>query len=104
MKISNELWKKMKTMQQEILNLKQIKKANCASKYYIRTISGQNYFYWKITYKDSSQPIIADVFSDGATSLSSPSGNVQYLFFYAQYPASITIFSTREIESIVGIS
>lgn len=102
--ISNELWKKIKTMKQELLNLKQIKKANCASKYYTYTITGQNYFHWRITYKSGSQPIIADVFSDGITSLSSPSGNTQYLFFFAQYPAKITIYSTREIQSIVGIS
>lgn len=101
--ISNELWRKIKNLRQELLNLKQIKKANCASKYFIYTLSGDSYFYWKITYKDGSQPIIADVFSDAITSLSTPSGNIQYLFFYAQYPASITIFSTREIESVVGI-
>ena len=102
--IANELWKKLKTMKQELLNLKQIKKANCASKYYTYTVSGQNYFYWKITYKNGSQPIIAEVFSDAITSLSSPSGNTQYLFFYSQYPASITVFSTREIQSIVGMN
>lgn len=101
--ISNEMWKKLKNLKQELLNLKQIKKANCASKYYTYSITGQNYFYWKITYKNGTQPIIADVFSDAITSLSAPSGNTQYLFFYAQYPAKITVFSIREIQSIVGI-
>lgn len=102
--ISNDLWRKFKNMKQEILNLKQIKKANCASKYYVKTFSGENYFNWQITYKDGSQPIVAEVLADAAVSLSSPSNNKQYLFFYAQYAATVTVLSTREIESIVGIS
>ena len=102
--ISNEMWKKLKSMKQELLDLKQIKKANCVSKYYTFTKEGEYYYNWQITYKNGSQPIIAEVLSDAATALSVPVGNKQYLFFYAQYPASITILSTREVESIVGIS
>ena len=102
--ISNELWRKFKNMKQELLNLKQIKKANCASKYYTFTAGGQYYYNWQITYKDGTQAIITEVISDAITSLSSPSGNTQYLFFYAQYPASITVYSTREILSIDPIT
>ena len=102
--ISNDMWRKFKNMRQEILNLKQMKKANCASKYYVYTLSGENYFNWLVTYKDGDQPIIAEVLSDAAVSLSSPSGNTQYLFYYSQYAATITILSTREILNVVGIS
>lgn len=102
--IASEMWKKFKNMKQEILNLKQIKKANCASKYYTYTVSGQYYYNWQITYKAGDQAIIAEVYSDAITSLSATSNNKQYLFFYAQYPASITILSTREILSVDPIS
>ena len=102
--VSNEMWKKFKNMKQELLNLKQIKKANCASKYFEFTVSGQYYYNWQITYENGSQPIIAEVISNAITSLSTPSNNKQYLFFYAQYPATITIYSTRKIISVEPIS
>ena len=102
--ISNEAWRKFKNLKQELLNLKQIKKANCASRYYTYTLSGDQYFNWRIVYKKGVQPIVAEVIADAAVSLSAPQNDTQYLFFYAQYPASITILSTREIESVVGIS
>jgi len=103
--ISKELWRKYKNMKQELLNLKQIKKANCASKYYITTYEPSVYTTkYQITYKSGIQPIIAEALSDGQTSLATPVGNTQYLFFFAQYKADITILSTREVESIVRIS
>lgn len=103
--ISNELWRKYKSLKQELLDLKQFKKANCASKYFTHTESGGTYYtIWRITYKDGSQPIIAEALSYAFTSLTVPSGNVQYLFSFSQAITSVTILSTREIESMVGIS
>lgn len=104
--ISKELWRKYKNMKQELLNLKQIKKANCASKYYVKTYtpSENTPNKYQITYKAGTQPIIAEALTDGQTSLATPVGNTQYLFVYIQYRADITILSTREIESIVEIA
>lgn len=103
--ISNELWREYKSMKQELLDLKQFKKANCASKYYSYTESSQSYYnIWRITYKPGSQPIIAEVLSYADTSLSSPVGNVQYLFSFSQAITSVTVLSTREVESMVGIT
>lgn len=103
--ISNEMWQELKRMKQEILDLKQVKKASSVSKYYIHTESaGQYYNSWKITYKDGIQPIIAEVLSYSDTALSSPSGNEQYLFSYSQAINDITVLSTREIIKIEGIS
>ena len=103
--ISDEMWRKYKNLKQEILDLKQSKKANCASKYFIFTVNTQNYYSsWQITYKDGTQPIISEVLADAIAFLSTPENNSQYLFFYSQYPATVTILSTREIEDIVGIN
>lgn len=103
--ISDELWKKYKKLRQEILDLKQVKKANVVSKYYTYTQSGGQYYNsWRITYKPGKQPIIAEVLSYSDTALSTPSGNTQYLFSYSQAITEITILSTREIEEIEGIS
>ena len=103
--IGNEFWRKIKNLRQEILNLKQIKKANCASKYFVYTESGGTYYNkWLITYKSGEQPIISEVFSYADTSMSAPSGNQQYVFSFSQTITSITVLSTREIDSIVGIS
>lgn len=103
--LGNEFWQKVKNMRQEILNLKQVKKANCASKYYIYTAGdGSYYTKWLITYKAGTQPIISEVFSYADTSLSAPSGNQQYVFSFAQVATSITVLSTREIDTVVGVS
>ena len=103
--IAEELWRKYKNMKQELLDLKQFKKANVASKYYIFTQSGGTYYNaWRITYKNGTQPIIAEALSYSDTALSSPAGNTQYLFSYSQAITSLTILSTREVESIVGIN
>ena len=105
MNISDEMWRKFKNMRQEILDLKQSKKASCASKYYTFTQgAGGNYYnVWLITYKAGDQPIISEVLSYSNSSLSAPSGNQQYLFTFSQSVSSITILSTREVDSIVGI-
>lgn len=99
--ISEEMWQKFKRLKQEILDLKQIKQASCASKYFVYTYTpstdSSNYL---VTYKSGEQPIITEVLSDGSVSLSAPSDDTQYLFFFAHYPATITLYSTREIESI----
>lgn len=102
--ISNELWRKFKNMRQEILDLKQTKKASCASKYYEYKVNTFNYYsVWEITYKDGNQPIISEVLSYADSSLSIPYNNIQYLFTFSQAISDITILSTREIESVVGI-
>ncbi len=97
--------KKLKTLRQEILDLKQTKKASCASKYYTYTQSSGSYYnVWQITYKDGKQPIISEVLSYANSSLSVPNNNKQYIFTFSQSAASITVLSTREIESIAGIA
>ena len=102
--ISDELWRKFKTMRQEILDLKQLKKASCASKYYEYNVNTFNYYNaWKITYKSGNQPIISEVLSYADSSLSVPVGNIQYLFTFSQAITDITILSTREIESVEGV-
>ena len=102
--ISDEMWKEFRRLKQELLDLKQTKKASCASKYYIQEKSGSQYYNaWKITYKSGTQPIIAEVLSYSDTALSAPSGNIQYLFSYSQIITDITVLSTREIEKIEGI-
>lgn len=102
--IGNEAWRELKSMKQEILDLKQVKKAACVSKYYTYTASDPNYHnYWKINYKDGKQPIISEVLSYSDTALSAPSGNQQYLFSFSQAITSVTVLSTREIESIESL-
>lgn len=103
--IDNEYWKLYKNFKQEVLNLKQIKKANVASRYFSYTHSGGTYYNsFEITYKNGSQPIISEVLSYSDTALSAPIGNKQYIFAFSQAIPDITILSTREIDSIVGIS
>lgn len=102
--ISQKAWQELNAIKQEVLDLKQIKKASSASKYYISTGSSSTYHnYWLITYKAGNQPIISEVLSYSDTALSAPSGNQQYLFSYSQVISSVTVLSTREIESIVPV-
>jgi len=101
--ISNEMWQKLKEIERELLRLKQKKNASCESKYYTFTVSGQYSPNWQITYKSGDQAIITEVIADAITSLSTPSNNRQYIFCYAQYPATITVLSTREIVDIVAV-
>lgn len=98
--ISNELWKKLKNLKQELLNLKQIKKASSASKYFISTVSAPSSSILKITYKSGTQPIITEALTDASIAFSTPSNNIQYLSTFTQYASKITIFSTREIDKI----
>lgn len=103
--ISDEMWREAKHMKQEVLDLKQTKKANVASKYYVFTQSGSTYYNaWQITYKNGTQPIISEVLSYSDTALSAPIGDTQYLFLFSQSVDKITVLSTREIISIVGIN
>lgn len=102
--ISQKFYREINELEQELLALKQIKRASSASKYYIKTASsGDFHTSWLITYKAGTQPIISEVLSYSDTALSSPSGNQQYLFSYSQVISSVTVLSTREIESIVGL-
>lgn len=105
MSMADQLWRDLKTLKQEILDLKQLKKANSVSRYYVYKVEMDADYHsdWKITYKDGSQPIVAEVLSDATNSLSTPSGNVQYLFTYGHMSSNITILSTREIESVEGL-
>lgn len=103
--ISDEAWREVKNLKQEILDLKQTKKANVASKYYIFTQSSATYYNsWLVTYKAGTQPIIAEVLSSSDTALSAPNGNTQYLFSFSQATTSVTVLATREILSIEGIN
>lgn len=102
--ISQKFYQELNDLEQEVLALKQIKKASSASKYYTKTgTSGSYHNYWQITYKDGTQPIISEVLSYSDTALSTPVGNKQYLFSYSQVITSVTVLSTREIESIVSL-
>lgn len=100
-----EMWREIKNLKQEILNLKQIKRANCASKYFMYTVPQSQDFHdrWKITYKAGSQPIISEVLSDATTALTAPVNNVQYLFAYAHFSSQFVVLSTREIASIESV-
>lgn len=102
----NEMWRKFKNMKQEILNLKQIKKASCASIYYEYTLELRNsdwHYDWQIFYKQGKQPIVAEIVSDAYSILSTPQNDMQYLYIYVQYETTLKIFSTREIDKIVGL-
>lgn len=98
--ISNEMWRKFKNMKQELLDLKQIKKASCSSRYFMKTITQPQSMVIKITYKSGKQPIITEAISDTATAFSNPVGNIQYMSSFSQYASEIILFSTREIENI----
>lgn len=101
MRISNEMIHQLKVMKQEILDLKQVKKASCVSKYFTKSITQPlSTMSIKITYKAGDQPIITEAITDAATAFSTPSGNVQYMSTFSQYASNITLFSTREIEKI----
>lgn len=106
MNISNEMWRKFKNLKQEILNLKQIKKANCASAYYEFEIPMLSTYYsnWRIYYKAGSQPIVAEVISDAACALSSPLNDTQILFTFSHWSSTIKILSTREIDHVEGLN
>lgn len=103
---ANQLWQEARRLKQEILDLKQAKKAGTAAKYFISSVSyGEEYYSaFKITYKDGTQPIVTEALSSATTAFSSPSNNIQYLFVYSQTLSTIAILSTREIESIEGVS
>ena len=105
MSMSDQLWRDVRHLKQEILDLKQVKKANCASRYFVYEVEMGDEYYadWKITYKDGNQPIIAEVLSDATNALSSPAGNIQYLFTYSHMSSTIIILSTREIEKVEGV-
>jgi len=104
MVIAEELWNKLKSFKREILNLKQSKKVSTVCKYYTYNVSGDTLHYsWLITYKTGSQPIITEVYSYYNTSLSVPSSNQQYIFSFNQASAELTVVSTREIQSVVGL-
>ena len=103
--IDKKYWQELKNMKRELLNLKQVKRASTTSKYFVYNVSGdQWYTSWLISYKDGTQPIITEVLSYQKTSLSSPVGNEQYIFSFAQASAELTVLSTREIISVEGIS
>ena len=102
--IAQKAWQEVNSLWQEVLDLKQIKRASSASKYYSKTgTSGSYTNAWLITYKAGDQPIISEVLSYSDTALSAPVGNQQYLFSFAQVITSVTVLSTREIESIVAL-
>ena len=104
MVVAEELWQKLKGFKRELLNLKQSKKVSTNCKYFIYKVSGDTTHYsWKITYKAGSQPIISEVYSYYTTSMSVPSGNEQYIFSFSQESAELTVLSTREIQSVVGL-
>ena len=104
MVIAEELWNKLKSFKREILNLKQSKKVSTVCKYYTYKVSGDTlHFSWLITYKAGNQPIISEVYSYYNTSLSVPSSNQQYIFSFNQASAELTVVSTREIQSVVGL-
>lgn len=101
--IADNLWREFKRLKQELLDLKQVKKASCASKYFTKEITQPQSFIIKITYKSGSQPIITEALTDAAVAFSNPVGNVQYMSTFSQYASDIILFSTREIESIVEV-
>lgn len=104
MVVAEELWNKLKNFKREILNLKQSKKVGTLCRYNMYKLSGDTFHYaWRITYKNGEQPIITQVYSYYQTSLSAPSGNTQYIFSFSQASAELTVFSTREIDSVVGL-
>lgn len=102
--ISQQAWQELKSIKDEILDLKQIKRAGSASKYYTYTAtSGSYHSNWLITYKPGTQPIISEVLSYSDTALSAPASNQQYIFSFSQAISDVTVLSTREIDSIVPL-
>lgn len=95
---------RLKGYKQELLNLKQSKRASTNSKYYTYTVSsGSAHNAWLITYAAGDQPILTEVLSYYDTSLSAPSGNQQYIFSFSQVSSQVTVLSTRKIVSVVGL-
>lgn len=104
MAIGDDMWKRLKTLKLELLQLKQKKRAGTTSKYYIYELSGDIYYnIWEIVYEESSQPIITEVLSYYDTALATPTGNKQLIFSFAQATAQMTVLSTRKIISVTGI-
>lgn len=104
MVIAGEMWAKLKGFVRELRNLKQSKKVGTANRYYSYKVSGDTmHTAWLVTYKDGDQPIISEVFSYYDTSLTAPVGNTQYIISFSQASAELTILSTREIASVVGL-
>ena len=102
--ISQKAWKELNDIKEEVLALKQIKRAGSASKYYTCTASSSSYHSnWLITYKPGTQPIISEVLSYSDTALSAPANNQQYIFSFSQTISDVTVLSTREIESITPV-
>lgn len=95
---------RLKAYKEELLNLKQAKKASTTSKYFSYTVnSTQTFNAWLITYEAGDQPIITEVLSYYDTSLSAPFGNQQYIFSFSQVSSEITVLSTRKIANVVGV-
>jgi len=104
MVIAEELWKKLKDFKRELLNLKQSKKVGTNCRYFIYKVSGDTTHYsWRVTYKDGDQPIISEVYSYYDTSMTVPVANQQYIISFSQASAELTVLSTREIDSVVGL-
>lgn len=104
MAIADDMWKKLKTLKLELLQLKQKKRASTTSKYYIYNLSGDTYYnIWEITYDNSTQPIVTEVLSYYNTALATPTGNTQLIFSFAQASAQMTVLSTRKIISVRGV-
>ena len=104
MAIGEDMWKRLKILKLELLQLKQKKRASTTSKYFIYKLSGDVYYnIWEIVYEDSSQPIITEVLSYYDTALATPVGNKQLIFSFAQATAQMTVLSTRKIISVTGI-
>lgn len=102
--LANDLWRKLKNLKIELLQLKQRKRASTTSKYYIYKVSGDTYYNaWLIEYRDGNQPIVTEVLSYYDTSLSTPSANQQYIFSFSQASAELTVLSTREIIRVTGV-
>jgi len=105
MMLYDEFITRLKNYKRELLQLKQVKRASTNSKYYTYSVSGDTFYSaWLVTYKAGDQPIVSEVLSYYNTSLSVPSGNQQYIFSFSQASAQLTVLSTREIQSVVGIS
>ena len=103
--LTDTLQIRLKGYKRELLNLKQVKRASTNSRYFIYKVTGdQVYYSWLITYADGDQPIITEVLSYYDTSLSAPATNQQYIFSFSQASAQLTVLSTRQIESVVGIN
>ena len=101
MQQGEELYRLIKNTRQEVLNLKQVKRANVASTYNIYEYTPSEYANtFRVTYEPGEQPIISTVLSTANAFLTNPAGNEQYLFAFSQVISKITILSTRPIASV----